>query len=104
MEAVPDASLLPVTQTAPTGDTTAAAEFLGQILPRESGLEYEENASECRPIWDAGTSSLRLGKFRWEQRCDDFPERVADQWFSHVLCHIIVNQPGPLPGFVRHCK
>src|SRR5205807_404487 len=28
-------------------------------------------------------------------------ERVADQRFSHVLCHIIVDQPGQLPGFVR---
>src|SRR4051812_49051331 len=100
MESVPNTSLVPLAQAAPASDPAAAAEFLGQVLPRESGLEHEENARERRAIWDAGTSSLRLGKFRWEQRCDDFPERVADQWFSHVLCHIIVNQPGPLPGFV----
>src|SRR5207249_4981120 len=70
VEAVPDASLLPVTQPAPAGDTTAAAEFLGQILPGESRLEHEENAGECRPIWDAGTAAFGFGKFRWEQRCD----------------------------------
>src|SRR5207245_11770441 len=104
VEAVPDASLLPVTQPAPAGDTTAAAEFLGQILPGESRLEHEENAGECRPIWDAGTAAFGFGKFRWEQRCDDFPERIADQRFSHILCHIIVNQPGPLPGFIRLSK
>jgi len=101
VEPVPDASLLPLAQPTPAGDPAAAAEFLGQILPGQSSLEHEENAGECRAIWDAGTASFGFGKFRWEQRCDDFPERVADQRFGHVLCHIIVNQPGPLPGFVR---
>ena len=85
VEAVPDASLLPLAQSAPTGDAAAAAEFLGQILPGQSSFEYEEDASECRTIGDAGASSFRFGKFGWQQRRNHLPERVADQWFGHVL-------------------
>ena len=97
MEAVPDTSLLPLAQPTPAGDTAAAAEFLGQILPGESSLEDEENASECRAIGDTWTASFRFGKFRWQQRCDDFPERVADQRFGHVLPTLSSINPARCP-------
>ena len=34
MQAMPHASLLPLTEAAPTGDSAAAAQFLRQVLPR----------------------------------------------------------------------
>jgi hypothetical protein len=101
VEAVPDASLLPLAQPAPTGDTTAAAEFLRQVLPGKSSLEHEEDTSECRAIRDARTSSFGFGKFRWQQRRNHLPERVADQRFGHMSTHIIVNQNRPA---TRFCK
>lgn len=85
MEPVPHASLLPRAQAAPAGHATAAAEFLGQVLPGQTSLEHKEDAGECRPIGDAGTPTFGFGKFKWEQRRDDLPERVADQGFGHIL-------------------
>jgi hypothetical protein len=97
VQAVPDASLLPLAQAAPAGDATTAAEFLGQILPGQAGLEHEEDAGECRAIGDAGTSSFGFGKFGWEQRRDHLPERVADQCFGHVLATLSSTKPGRCP-------
>ncbi len=95
---MPNASLLPVAQATPAGDAAAAAKFLGQVFPGQTSLEHEEDAGEGRAIGDAGTPSFGFGKFRWEQRRDDLPERVADQWFGHSIVHLT----GSLPGFVRH--
>lgn len=97
MEAVPDASVLPLAQPTPAGHAAAAAEVLRQILPRESSLEHEEDAGEGRAIGDAGTTPFGFGKFRWQQRCDDFPERVADQRFSHVLPTLSSIKPAGCP-------
>jgi hypothetical protein len=94
---VPHTSLLPFAQAAPAGDTATTTEFLRQILPGESSREDKKNASQSRAIRDAGTTAFGFGKFRWQQRCDDFPERVADQRFGHVLPTLSSIKPARCP-------
>ena len=77
MELVPDASLVPVAQAAPAGHPAAAAQLLGQILPRNPGLEDEENPRQGGAVRDAGPPTFGLGRLGREQRGDLLPEPVG---------------------------
>jgi hypothetical protein len=68
MQLLPHACGFPIPQASPTGHATAAAHFLGQIFPANTGFEHKQDAREGTPIvhplaaWIS--KAARLG--RWE--------------------------------------
>ena len=62
VELEPNAGVVPELQLLPTRFATPPAEFGGQIIPGDAGLEYEENAGEDHAIVErlARVSELRI--------------------------------------------
>ena len=58
MYLVPDASLLPVSQVPPAGHAAAAVHLLGQILPGDTGLEYEDDSGQDLAVVQGGSASF----------------------------------------------
>jgi len=67
MQPLPDARLLPVTQSSPTGDAGAAAPLDRQQLPRQVRLQDKDDARQAGPVRNPGTTALGLGRLGWEQ-------------------------------------
>ncbi len=73
----PDPGLLPVAQASPAAHARPAAHLGGQHLPRQAGLEHEQDAGQRRPVRKAWTAALRPGWFKWQQRRDRRPKVVG---------------------------
>lgn len=50
VQALPHAGLVPFGQPAPAGHPGTEAQFLGQELPRDCGVEHEENPAQDLPV------------------------------------------------------
>lgn len=81
MQLLPDPGLLPVAQPAPAGRTAAAVQLRRQHLPRDAGLEDEDDAGEGGTSGHAGAAALGLGRFLWQERLDGLAEVVGDEGF-----------------------
>jgi hypothetical protein len=53
MQASPHARSLPIAQAPPAGHATAAAQFLGQHLPRDPTFQDKNDTCQCSAIGDA---------------------------------------------------
>src|ERR1700677_4020665 len=65
----------------PAGFAATAAEFGGQIIPGDAGLEDEENTGEDHAIieWFATWKAEPPQGRRRQQRLNTFPKRIADK-------------------------
>ena len=80
MQAVPDAGVLPLAQSAPGGVPGSAAQLLGQVPPAAAGVEDKQDPFQRGPILDPGPPTRATR--RWpgrDQRLDQFPESILDQ-------------------------
>src|SRR6185437_4485699 len=80
---VPGAGGLPVAQAVPAGHAATAAHLLGQVLPGDAGLEDEDDPGEDLTIVEERAPALGLRGMRWEQRLDQSPELVREEWLGH---------------------
>lgn len=94
MDRRPHPGRLPVAQPVPAGHARAAAKFLRQPLPRNAGLEHEDDAGQAGAIGQARPPALRLERLRRQQRFDDCPERVSDLGLAHRR-----SRAGSIPRF-----
>jgi len=83
MDAWPDAGATPISEAAPTRHAAAAAHLLGEILPRDAGLENEDNAGESPAIVEEWSSAFWMRRMRWQKQPNEFPQVVGKQWPSH---------------------
>ena len=85
MQGGPDALALPVPQAAPAGHAAAAAHLGGEVFPGDARLQDEEDAGQGLAVVDRLASGVaeapRLG--RRQQRLDEFPQRIGDEWLGH---------------------
>ena len=92
---MPHPGFVPFAQTPPARH--AAAEFLGQHLPRDATLGSDgypsEDARQSRSIWKTRASAFGLGRFGRQQRLDHCPERIRDEEVGRL--------PKLHPDFVR---
>ncbi len=86
MEGVPDARFLPVAQPAPAGAPAATSQLQRQHLPLDTGLEHVDDATQGRAVGVPRMPALRLRRVRRQERFDDGPEFVADQ-FMYFHAH-----------------
>ena len=80
-ESEPDAGLLPGLESAPAGHAAAAAHLDGEVLPRDAGLEDEEDADEGLAVahgFAAGEAEA-AGLGGRQQGLQDLPEFIGDQ-------------------------
>ena len=82
-EPVPHPGLVPLLEPAPAGHAGATAHLLGQHLPGDAALKYEQDARKRRSVVDARAAALRLGRPPRQEWCYDCPQFVANQWFRH---------------------
>jgi hypothetical protein len=80
---VPDAGHLPVAQAIPTGQAATAAHLLRPVLPGDAGLEDEDDPGEDLAIVAEGASACGLRRMRWDERLDELPEFVREEWLGH---------------------
>ena len=92
----PHSGLVPELQMLSAGFAATAAEFGGQIIPGNAGLEYEEDAGENHAIIErfAPWKALPPWRMRRQQGLNTFPERVRDKRFHG-------KTPGILAGRAR---
>jgi hypothetical protein len=102
VQALPDPSALPVAQAAPTGHPAAAAQFLGQPLPRDAAFQDKDDAGQCSTITDTRPPPFGLGWLWRQQRFDGRPQGIRNYWFTHtsslsheckVLLGVLILQP-----------
>src|SRR6185503_14559547 len=78
VQSLPDSRGLPVPKAPPAGHAAAAAKFLGQVFPRDAGLEHKQDSRESLAVVDRFSSrkaeSPRLQ--RRQQRFDTLPKSV----------------------------
>jgi hypothetical protein len=91
VQPVPDSSSLPVLQPPPTGAAAAAAQLAGQCLPRTAGLQHEHDADKRRSVGDTRPATLRLGRLRRQERCDEVPQAIREERSAHPP-----SGPGPV--------
>ena len=61
MELVPGASALPLVEATPAGHSGAEAKLLGQMLPRDPGVEHKQDSAQRLPIRQAATARIAKG-------------------------------------------
>lgn len=83
VQLLPDASLLPVTESALAGGAAAAAQFFGQPPPGTARPQGEDDAAEGGTVGDAGPATLGLGRLLRQQGFDGFPELGGNKEFTH---------------------
>jgi hypothetical protein len=85
VELLPNSSLGPVAESTPTGHPGTTTHFLGQILPRDSSLEDEENTAQRLAILDglaAGvTKPPKVGSR--QQGLDSLPKFFGHEGLGH---------------------
>src|SRR5262249_1705569 len=83
VDPVPGAGGLPVAQAIPTGHAATAAHLLRQVLPGDAGLEEEDDPGEDLAVVEEGSAALGVGRMRREERLDQLPEFVRQEWLGH---------------------
>jgi hypothetical protein len=83
MNQIPDAFLLPVAQTPPTGHARPAAQFLRQHSPGNPAAQNKEDAGEACTIRDSRPATVRSRRWNRQKRCDKIPQRVGQQHGGH---------------------
>src|SRR5436305_8585497 len=87
MKLEPDTGLVPQAQVVAASLAAAAAEFSGQVVPGDAGLEYEQNARKDLAVvqglaaGEAEAASWRRG----QQRLEALPERIGDEGFHGMF-------------------
>lgn len=84
VQPLPDASLVPFVQSAPTGHARTAAHLHRQQLPGNTRAQHEQDASQRRAVVQPRPPALRLGRLRREQRLNQCPKGVGDERCSHA--------------------
>lgn len=85
MQALPHVRSLPVSEASPACHPTSTAQLLRQHLPRNATPQDKHDPRQCSAVADAAWPSTF--RFRWfwrEERGDNFPQPVADQWLTHA--------------------
>lgn len=83
MNLLPHAGLLPVAQPTPAGHAATAAHLLREILPGDTGLEYEQDTGPCLAVFDRLATPFGP-RFWWGSTgFDEFPEFVREQLPGH---------------------
>ena len=80
----PDAGLVPEPQVVAAGLAATAAEFGGQVVPGDAGLEDEQDAGEDLAVVQglaAGEAEAAWGRGR-QQRLETFPQGIGDRGLS----------------------
>src|ERR1700730_4251187 len=80
---MPDAFLLPVAQTPPTGHARAAAQLFRQHLPRNSAPQYEEDAGQTSPVRSARSATFGSVLWSWKKRFNQIPQDSGKKSTSH---------------------
>ena len=83
----PDPSLLPVAQASPAAHARPTAHLGRQHLPRQAGLQHEQDAGQRRPIRQARSATLRLGRFERKQRRDHRPQVIGNKQLGQAACN-----------------
>jgi hypothetical protein len=107
MQAPPHACALPVMQAPPARHAAPTPQFLGKHLPGDATFQDRHDACQCAVRDAAWPSTFGLRWLRWQVRCDDLPQRIADQWRTHAanLPHGIssVRRSKPTLRFFTKC-
>jgi len=86
MEPRPDPGVLPGLEPPPATHAGAAAQFLGQGLPRDPGPQHKEDPREDLPMIQGFATGIavppRLG--RRQEGLDERPEPVVQERFGHA--------------------
>ena len=97
VKGLPKARLLPVPQPPPAGHAGAAAHLLWKHLPRDAGLQDEEDAGECGAIIERRTAAFRT-RWSWrEQRSKEGPQTIRNQTSCHPPRDGNLTPPRPIP-------
>ncbi len=80
----PDPGRPPVAQPAPAAHPRAAPHLGRQVLPRDAGLEDEDDAGRRRAVRDRRSAAFRLRPRGRQQRRDHRPEVVGNEGASHA--------------------
>ena len=95
MDASPHPGLLPIPQSAPAGAAASIPQFPRQVLPRHAGPQNEENAGQDRAIVSPLPAAPRLIGTRGEERLDDRPEVVWEDFLCHppgLTAFLVINR------------
>src|SRR5262249_35174672 len=85
MHASPYPCALPITPAPPARHAAPAAQLLRDHLPGDTTFQDKDDAGERGAVRDAAwASTFGLGRLRWQDRRDDLPQPVADQWCTHA--------------------
>jgi hypothetical protein len=117
MDLIPDLGMEPGFEASPAGHTTATAHLLGQIFPRDTGLENEENPGEDFAIVQGWPPSFGTRRPLGKERFNLFPEIIRQEGLSQrTTLHeksfpwgrspisIIRRSTSSEQGFVRRSK
>jgi hypothetical protein len=83
MELLPDPGLIPLAQVVAAGLATAAAQFGGQVVPGDAGLEDEQDAGEDLALvqgFAAGETETASGRWR-QEGLEPLPECIGNEQF-----------------------
>lgn len=80
---VPDAPVLPVTESSPVCDA-AGAQLVGEVAPGDACQENEDDAGEARAVVGAGPAALWARIALGDQRIEASPEFVGDNLVAHA--------------------
>jgi hypothetical protein len=84
VELLPDARRLPLAQAVEQGHP-AAAHLRREVLPREAGLQDEQDAAQAHAVGDPRVPALGARLVHRQQRLDDRPQRVGDKDLGHAI-------------------
>ena len=79
----PDTGLMPDPQVVAAGLAAAAAEFGGQVIPGDAGLEDEQDAGEDLAVVQglAAREAEAAWGWGWQQGPETLPQRIGDEGF-----------------------
>lgn len=78
VQAFPYAPGLSVTQAPPANHAAAEAQFLGQVLPPDTGLQDEHDAIECRPVIHPRPTTFGQWNRHRQQRLQGRPKCIVN--------------------------
>jgi len=79
VQRTPHPGLMPVAQPAPAGHARAEAEFLGQELPWDRGVEHEQDPAQRLAVIQPPTAGMPEPALdHRQQRLDPLPQAVLD--------------------------
>jgi hypothetical protein len=85
MQPFPHPRLGPVAQASPARHPAATAELFGLHLPGNAALQDKDDPRQRGAVADAAWSpTFGLGRLYWQQRREDLPQPVADEWRTHA--------------------